>query len=227
MAARRPSKRSAAARRTRRRRRGGLAWKLLLPLSLIVVVGLVAVYVLRPTTPPAPPATHSACPPAAGVIVGDINVPAGPIEGYCQPALVNAAWIITAATHITSDDRAKQLGVMVAIGESNLQNLNYGDAAGPDSRGLFQQRSNWGSLAERMDPYTAALHFFQRMLGVPHWPTRPPTEVAHLVQGNANPNYYTPYFEKAQIIVAELLADRLPPPLTASPTPIATPPGKP
>lgn len=226
MAARRPARSSSAALRRKRKRRGELAWKLLVPLSLIVVVALVALYLFRPTAPSAPP-THSACPQVPSVVVGGINVPAGPIEGYCQPALINAAEIIAAATHVTSDDRAKQLGVMVAIGESNLQNLNYGDAAGPDSRGLFQQRSNWGSLADRMDPYTAALHFFQRMLGVPHWPTRPPTEVAHLVQGNANPNYYTPYFPRAVAIVTALLADRVPPPFTASPTPIPTPPGKP
>jgi hypothetical protein len=65
------------------------------------------------------------------------------------------------------------------------------------------------------------------MLGIVGWQGLTPTAVAHRVQGNANPNYYTPYFEKAQRIVADLLADQLPPPMTASPTPIPVPPGKP
>ena len=48
--------------------------------------------------------------------------------------------------------------MMTAIGESNLVNVNYGDLAGPDSRGLFQQRANgaWGSYADRMNPRIAA-----------------------------------------------------------------------
>jgi hypothetical protein len=56
----------------------------------------------------------------------------------------------------------KTIGVMTAMGESGLANLEHGDAAGADSRGLFQQRANgaWGSLKDRMTPYTAAYNFF-------------------------------------------------------------------
>jgi len=47
---------------------------------------------------------------------------------------------------------------MTAMGGSGLRNLNHGDAAGADSRGLFQQRANgaWGSLNDRMTPSIAA-----------------------------------------------------------------------
>ncbi|HEX4443512.1 MAG TPA: hypothetical protein VHZ81_08050 [Galbitalea sp.] len=211
----------------RSRRRERFAWKIALPIALILVVGLVAVVLLRPTAPQAAAPTQPACPRVADVVVGTISVPAGPIEGYCQAALVNAAQIIRAANRWTADDRAKDIGVMVAIGESNLQNLNYGDTAGPDSRGLFQQRSNWGPLADRMNPYTAAYNFFQRLLGIVGWQTLAPTAAAHIVQGNANPNYYAPYYPRAQRMVAALLADQIPPPLAASPTPLSTPPGKP
>ena len=38
--------------------------------------------------------------------------------------------------------RDQAIGVMTAMGEYSLQVLEYGDAAGPDSRGLFQQRAN-------------------------------------------------------------------------------------
>jgi hypothetical protein len=36
--------------------------------------------------------------------------------------------------------------------ESVAKRLGYGDAAGPDSRGLFQQRAPWGSSSARLDP---------------------------------------------------------------------------
>lgn len=44
------------------------------------------------------------------------------------------------------------IAVMTALTESSLVNVGHGDAAGPDSRGLFQQRAPWGPLAVRMDP---------------------------------------------------------------------------
>lgn len=216
------SPRRPAARRGRKRRRGDrTGLQVLIPIALIVVVGLVAYFLLRPAapTPVAPVASAPACPPAAPVLVGDIEVPEGPIAGYCQTQLENAAEIMLAADQFTDDIRAKQIGVMTAIGESSLNNLNYGDAAGPDSRGLFQQRSNYGSLAGRMDPYTAATSFFQRMMGVLNWETLPPTVVAHTVQINADPNYYTPYFPRAVTIVNALLIDRVPPTFAITPTP--------
>jgi hypothetical protein len=198
--------------RSNRRRRGDrFLVKLLVPVGLLVVLGLVAYFLLVPKPVPKAVPTPPACPVVAPVLVRNIEVPAGPVAGYCQPQLENAAEIIFAAGHFTSNDRAKEIGVMTAIGESGLNNLGYGDAVGPDSRGLFQQRSNYGSLANRMNPYTAASAFFQRMMGVAHWDTRPPTEVAHAVQINADPNYYTPYFPRAVTIVTTLLLDRVPP----------------
>jgi hypothetical protein len=223
MAARTPVSR----RRKRRRRGDGLVWKLVVPITLLVIVAVVAIVLLRPSAPPVALPTKPACPQVPTVTVGTINVPAGPIEGYCQAALVNAAQIITAERGFSGLQRAMDIGVMVGIGESNLQNLGYGDVAGPDSRGVFQQRSNWGTLAQRMDPYTAAHNFYIRMFHIVGWQSLAPTVVAHTVQGNANPNYYAPYFSRADRIVTALLADQTPPSLAVIPTPIPTPPGKP
>src|SRR4051812_9914562 len=39
-------------------------------------------------------------------------------------------------------DRAAQIALMTAMQESSLTTLHHGDAAGPDSRGLFQQRDS-------------------------------------------------------------------------------------
>ena len=57
------------------------------------------------------------------------------------------------------------ISVMVALGESGLRVLDYGDGPGPDSRGLFQQRDNgaWGSYADRMDPTTSATNFIKAL----------------------------------------------------------------
>jgi hypothetical protein len=206
-------------RRRRQRRGDGLVLKLMIPVSLLAMVGVVGFLVLRPAaTPTALAPSPPPCPLVSNVVVGDISVPSGPIAGYCQPQLIIAAQIMLAAEHWTPDVRAKQIGVMTAIGESDLQNLDYGDTVGPDSRGIFQQRSNWGTLAQRMDPYTAAYDFYARMFGVVNWNTLPPTIVAHTVQRNADPNYYTKYFSRAKNLVAGLLAHELPP-VSISPVP--------
>lgn len=147
-----------------------------------------------------------ACPEVAPVTVRTIVVPRGPIAGFCQDQLVNAAQIISAARALGIGPHTQAVGVMTAIGESRLRNLDYGDAAGPDSRGIFQQRDNgaWGTLAERMDPYTAALHFFQKAIRVPGWQTMAPTELAHAVQRNADADYYAQYWPQAEEVVAAL-----------------------
>jgi hypothetical protein len=153
-------------------------------------------------------ATVVTCPAAAPVKVGTIVVPAGPIAGFCQDRLVNAAHIINAAHALGIGQHTQAIGVMTAIGESGLVNLSHGDAAGADSRGIFQQRANgaWGSLGDRMTPYTAAYNFFAALVAIPSWETLTPTEAAHAVQVNADPDYYTKYWNDAVTIVTALNA---------------------
>lgn len=151
-------------------------------------------------------AAAPACPTAAPATVGTIVVPAGPVAGFCQPELIMAAHIMNAARAQGIGARTQAVGVMTAIGETRLRNLDHGDAAGPDSRGLFQQRDNgaWGTLADRMDPDTAASHFFAKLVTIPGWQTMAPTDLAHAVQVNADPGYYAQYWREAQTIVAAL-----------------------
>lgn len=173
---------------------------------VLVLVVVVARFLNPPSSGPKTGPIAADCPAATSVLVGTISVPAGPIAGYCQANLQNAAEIIRAARALGISTRGQQIGVMTAIGESGLRNVNFGDKAGPDSRGLFQQRANWGPLAARMDPYTAATAFYKRMLGVAHWNRRAATDVAHTVQGNANPQYYSQFEIRAGIIVKALNA---------------------
>ncbi|GAB7190756.1 hypothetical protein NUM3379_14630 [Kineococcus sp. NUM-3379] len=120
--------------------------------------------------------------------------------------VANAAQVMAAARDLGLDARAQTIGVMTALGESGLRNLDRGDAVGPDSRGLFQQRANgaWGSYADRMDPRTAATNFFLALRRVPGWQTLAPTLAAHRTQRNADPYHYERYWEQAVRLVGTL-----------------------
>ena len=127
-----------------------------------------------------------------------------PVAGYAGDQLVNAAAIINAGAAMRVPPAGITIAVMTAMGESSLRNLTYGDAVGPDSRGLFQQRDNWGPLHDRLNPSTAATMFFRRLLTLDGWQSMRPTLAAHAVQGNAVADHYTPYWEKAKTVVAAL-----------------------
>ncbi|TFC97734.1 hypothetical protein E3T28_11675 [Cryobacterium sinapicolor] len=127
-----------------------------------------------------------------------------PVAGYQGDQLVNAALIMNAGRAAGVNVQGQTIAVMTAMGESALRNLSYGDTVGPDSRGLFQQRDTWGTLAERMNPTQAAGFFFQRLVTVPNWETLAPTAAAHAVQINADPNHYTTYYDQAKEVVAAL-----------------------
>jgi hypothetical protein len=181
----------------------------MMSLAVVIALGLAGAFAVSnvlPSTQRAAAPTTPACPAAAPVTVGSIVVPAGPIAGYCQPELIMAAHIMNAGRDQGIGVHTQAVGVMTAIGETGLHNLDYGDAAGADSRGLFQQRDNgsWGTLADRMDPYTAASHFFQKLTNVDGWQTMEPTLLAHAVQVNADANYYAQYWSDAQTIVTAL-----------------------
>ncbi len=142
----------------------------------------------------------SACgPTGAALIVDPTSVPQGPIAGYDHEQLVNAAHIMLAAQKLGLSARDQQIGVMTAMGESSLRVLDRGDAVGPDSRGLFQQRDNgaWGSYEDRMNPFISATNFFKVEMTIAGRDSMEPTLVANAVQRNADPYYYTPFWAPA------------------------------
>ncbi|GGK96600.1 hypothetical protein JOE58_000380 [Curtobacterium luteum] len=177
----------------------------------VVVLVVVAVNSLsgavRPLAAPTP-----TCPAAATKTIGGMAVPAGPVAGFCQDRLVNAAYVIQAAEALGIGPHTQAVGVMTAIGESSLVNLDHGDAAGPDSRGLFQQRDNgaWGTYAQRMDPYTAASMFYAKLVKVPGWKTMTPTQMAHAVQINSDPDHYAKFWPEAKAVVEGLTGETVP-----------------
>lgn len=128
------------------------------------------------------------------------------VGAYGSEQLANAAAIIKAGQGLGLSVRDQTIGVMTAIGESSLRVVDHGDTAGPDSRGLFQQRANgaWGSYADRMNPTVSATSFFTALAGVQGRDSVSPTIVAHTVQRNADPQHYTKYWDDAVAIVSGL-----------------------
>ena len=131
------------------------------------------------------------------------------MPGYDDEQIANAAAVVRAGADLGMSRRDQTIGVMVALAESSLRALDYGDEAGPDSRGLFQQRDNgaWGTLADRMDPYTSAGNFFRVLMNVADRDSMAPTLVGHAVQGNRDPYHYESSWEAAQEIMDALDAE--------------------
>lgn len=152
---------------------------------------------------------------ACGALTGgSVDVDAAgshaPIDGYSGDQLKNAAAIMNAAESLGMTQQAQVIGIMTAIGESSLKNINYGDnATNPDgsiadSIGLFQQQSSWGSVADRMDPTKSATLFFQRLQKLAGWQDLEPTIAIHRIQINQDPFHYRSFQSTAQDIVTQL-----------------------
>lgn len=142
----------------------------------------------------------------------DIEALPGEVGTWSGEQLTNAALILNAGADLGIPPRGQVIGVMTAMGESTLRVVDFGDSAGPDSRGLFQQRANgtWGSYADRMDPTTSATNFFRAMVKVEGWQQLEPTIAAHRTQINADPYHYQPYWDDAVMVTNALTTGQVP-----------------
>ncbi|GAA1435937.1 hypothetical protein GCM10009616_34440 [Microlunatus lacustris] len=144
----------------------------------------------------------------AGSTFGDVVTVPRATGSIAQQQEANARDIEKGVRAAGGSGRAVYVALVAAVGESDLINVGYGDRAGPDSRGLFQQRKGWGTLEQRMNPVWAAGAF---MLG-PHqggkggllqltgWEQLPVTTAIHRVQINADPNHYSRFEARARAI---------------------------
>ncbi|MCD2444331.1 M23 family metallopeptidase [Agromyces sp. SYSU K20354] len=144
--------------------------------------------------------------PSSSVSIDPKAVPDTTISGYGHEQLVNAAYIIQAGKDLGLSVRDQTIGVMTSMGESSLIVLDRGDSAGPDSRGLFQQRGNgaWGSYDDRMNPYISSTNFFKKLATIEDRDSLAPTIVAHRVQVNADPYHYEKFWDSAVAVVEGL-----------------------
>lgn len=134
---------------------------------------------------------------------------------YGQEQRDNAALIIAAGSDMGLSVRDQTIGVMTAMGESSLRNIDYGDwetsgVTNPDgsrttSIGLFQQQDSWGTREQRLDPYTSASLFYRALVvRVPDRETVAPTLVAHRTQVNKDADHYARYWPEAIALVESL-----------------------
>lgn len=136
------------------------------------------------------------------------------VAGWRGEQLDNAAIIMRTAAGQGFARDGQILGVMAAMGESTLHNIDYGDwetsgFTNPDgsrtsSIGLFQQQEWWGSVATRMDPAASAALFYGRLAGVSGWQDLAPSHAIHRVQINTDPDHYARFEDDASAIVDAL-----------------------
>lgn len=86
----------------------------------------------------------------------------------------NAQAIISVALSRNLGRIGAVIGIMTAITESTLHNVDHGDAMGPSSCGLFQQMPKYwgGNRSVNMDPKGSAGLFYDALVKVPNWNTR-------------------------------------------------------
>lgn len=177
--------------------KGGVVAGLALLLGLPLMIMLMFVGSEEPAAPSCSP---------GGSSVQVASIPSHAIGSWSADQVRNAALIVQAGAAQQVPAHGQVIAVMVAMGESTLRVLGYGDQAGPDSRGLFQQRDSWGPLQVRMDPAGSAKLFYDRLVKVSGWESMEPTLAAHAVQRNADPWHYSRWWGQAQQLVNELVS---------------------
>jgi hypothetical protein len=118
----------------------------------------------------------------------------------------NAALISAVAVSRGLPARAASIAIATAIQESRLENIDYGDEAGPDSRGLFQQRPSqgWGTEEQILSPLYATGAFYDALVQVPGYETLPITEAAQTVQRSAYPEAYADHEPEGRAFASAL-----------------------
>ncbi|MFD5922296.1 hypothetical protein ACFVYP_36760 [Kitasatospora sp. NPDC058201] len=120
---------------------------------------------------------------------------------WSEQQVRNASTITNVARTRGLSPRAAVVAVATAMQESTLENLDHGDR---DSRGLFQQRPSqgWGSAAQVTDPVYASNKFYDGLVRIEDWQTRPLTHVAQAVQRSGFPDAYAQWEQSAGGLVS-------------------------
>jgi hypothetical protein len=118
----------------------------------------------------------------------------------------NAALISAVAVRRGLPARAASIALATAMQESKLRNISHGDQAGPDSRGLFQQRPSqgWGTAEQVMDPYHASNAFYDALMKVSGYQSLEITDAAQRVQRSAFPGAYARHEGMARAFASAL-----------------------
>jgi murein DD-endopeptidase MepM/ murein hydrolase activator NlpD len=123
-------------------------------------------------------------------------------RAFSSEQLKNAGIIASVGSSMGMSARDLMIGIMTAITESGLVNVDYGDR---DSLGLFQQRPSqgWGTPAQVTDPEYASKKFFEGLKGLGGGRnSMTPWAAAQAVQRSAyaDGSNYLQYWDNAQAI---------------------------
>ena len=167
------------------------------PFVAVLAMTFGVVVVLVPMDAPA--AADVVCLPQAPGAVSDVNL------DQEQQRVVRT--VIAVGRQLNVPTRGWVVALAAGMQESGLRPLNYGDR---DSLGVFQQRTAWGSVAQRMNPVTSSRMFFtgghagQRgLLDIPGWANLPVSAAAQAVQVSAYPEAYAKWENLAIHLVAQ------------------------
>ena len=118
----------------------------------------------------------------------------------------NASLITAVAVRRGLPARAASIALATSMQESKLRNIGHGDQAGPDSRGLFQQRPSqgWGTTAQVMDPYHASNAFYDALVEIAGYQSLEITDAAQRVQHSAYPAAYAQHEGMARAFASAL-----------------------
>ena len=91
------------------------------------------------------------------------------------------------------------------VNSESLTLPHDGIGADHDSVGPFQQRPDWGSTADRMNPVTSAGKFYDKLVRIAGWEALPLTVAAQKVQVSAYPAAYAKHEGSAAAVVRAIL----------------------
>ncbi|WP_203935724.1 hypothetical protein [Planosporangium mesophilum] len=184
--------------------------------GLVAAVGWLLGAVKAPTSA-APTADPSSPNPQPSGSTHPSSVPAvQPVAGLGRVEMDNAAAIVAAGKQLNLPSRAYVVAISTALQESRLRNLanpnvpgsmdhpNEGVGYDYDSVGLFQQRPNWGTVDQLMDPQESARRFYAALVQIPGWEQMAVTDAAQTVQQSAFPGAYAQHQWLAEQIVAAI-----------------------
>ncbi|GAA4252938.1 hypothetical protein [Dactylosporangium darangshiense] len=136
-----------------------------------------------------------------------------PVGGLTRAEMNNAITIIQVGQQQNLPQRAFVVAIATALQESHLHNLansnvpaslnlpNEGVGSDHDSVGLFQQRPNWGTVEQLMNPAGAASRFYAALVQVSGWQQMAITVAAQTVQVSAYPDAYAKWQSLAEQVV--------------------------
>ncbi|MEP6651661.1 MAG: hypothetical protein ABJA74_17375 [Lapillicoccus sp.] len=178
----------------RTRNRDGRRRRWLAPVTILVVLGIVAgasyaVWTTLQSELFSPSCTATA---------------SGASVTFSPEQVANAALIAAISDQRELPPRAASIAIATAIQESKLRNLNFGDR---DSVGLFQQRPSmevWGTREQILDPVHSTNAFYDALVKIDGYESMVITEVAQKVQKSAYPDAYADHEQEGRILASTL-----------------------